>query len=65
MKSTIDAEALYQVLLESLRKRLASPDLLKQPAMILRKARRSESSDASPRPQNSLSEGLQVSIFTC
>ncbi len=34
MTSTIDAEALYQVLLESLRKRIAGPDLPKQPAMI-------------------------------
>ena len=34
MKPTIDAEALYRVLLESLRSRLASPDFLKEPAMI-------------------------------
>jgi pyrimidine operon attenuation protein/uracil phosphoribosyltransferase len=34
MDSTIDAEALYLVLLESLRKRLASPDFLKEPPMI-------------------------------
>ena len=34
MKSKIDAEALYKVLLESLRRRLASPDLVKEPAMI-------------------------------
>ena len=34
MKSGIDAEALYLVLLESLRKRLASPDFQKEPAVI-------------------------------
>ncbi len=34
MKSPIDAEALYRVLLESLRKRLQAPDLPKEPAMI-------------------------------
>jgi pyrimidine operon attenuation protein/uracil phosphoribosyltransferase len=34
MKTPIDAEALYQVLLESLRERLKSPDLTKEPAML-------------------------------
>ena len=34
MKPAIDAEALYGVLLESLRKRLSASDLPKQPAMI-------------------------------
>lgn len=34
MKPTIDAEALYQTLLESLRQRVALPDLVKEPAMI-------------------------------
>jgi pyrimidine operon attenuation protein / uracil phosphoribosyltransferase len=34
MKTPIDAEALYQVLLESLRKRLQSPDLAREPAML-------------------------------
>ena len=34
MNPRIDAEALYQVLLEALHKRLASPDLVKEPAMI-------------------------------
>jgi len=34
MKPPIDAEALYLVLLESLRKRLARHDLVKEPAMI-------------------------------
>lgn len=34
LKSTIDAESLYQVLLASVRKRLAKPDLVEVPAMI-------------------------------
>jgi pyrimidine operon attenuation protein/uracil phosphoribosyltransferase len=34
MKSTIDAEALYRTLLESLRQRLGSPDIVRPPAMI-------------------------------
>jgi pyrimidine operon attenuation protein/uracil phosphoribosyltransferase len=34
MKRSIDAEALYQTLLDSLRTRLGKPDLVKEPAMI-------------------------------
>jgi pyrimidine operon attenuation protein / uracil phosphoribosyltransferase len=34
MKATLDAEALYRVLLESLRRRLGEPDMVKPPAVI-------------------------------